>query len=117
MTISKSIVLSDIQFQANKSELTQKSKIQLDTVVAFLQKNISHCFSIIGYTDASGVEAKNITLSTKRAQKVYDYLIEKKVNNNVLFYSGCGSKNPIATNKYEWGRLKNRRIELLLLKK
>ena len=117
MTISKSIVLSDIQFQANKSELTQKAKIQLDTVVAFLQKNISHCFSIIGYTDASGVEAKNITLSTKRAQKVYDYLIEKKVNNNVLFYSGCGSKNPIATNKYEWGRLKNRRIELLLLKK
>ena len=109
--------LSDIQFQATKSELTQKAKSQLDTVVAFLQKNVTHHFSIIGYTDASGVEAKNITLSKKRAQKVYDYLIKNKVDKETLFYSGCGSENPIATNKYEWGRLKNRRIELQLLKK
>ncbi len=117
ITINNNIVLSDIQFQATKSELTQKAKSQLDTVVAFLQKNVTHHFSIIGYTDASGVEAKNITLSKKRAQKVYDYLIENKVTKENLFYSGCGSENPIATNKYEWGRLKNRRIELQLLKK
>ena len=117
ITINNNIVLSDIQFQATKSELTQKAKSQLDTVVAFLQKNVTHHFSIIGYTDASGVEAKNITLSKKRAQKVYDYLIENKVTKETLFYSGCGSENPIATNKYEWGRLKNRRIELQLLKK
>jgi outer membrane protein OmpA-like peptidoglycan-associated protein len=117
ITINNNIVLSDIQFQATKSELTQKAKSQLDTVVAFLQKNVTHHFSIIGYTDASGVEAKNITLSKKRAQKVYDYLIKNKVDKETLFYSGCGSENPIATNKYEWGRLKNRRIELQLLKK
>ena len=117
MVLNQNIILSAIHFAPNEDSLSEEAKGQLDTLAKFLQENKNQFFSIIGYTDVSGVEEKNITLSSKRAQKVYTYLIDNKINKQQLFYSGCGSINPVAPNKFEWGRLQNRRIEIQLLKK
>ena len=117
IAINQKIILSNIQFATNEDSLSEEARMQLNTLATFLHDNKNQIYSIIGYTDASGVEEKNISLSNKRAHKVYAYLIENKVSKQQLFYTGCGSINPIAPNKFEWGRLKNRRIEIQLLKK
>ena len=117
LAINQKIILSNIHFAPNEDSLSVNARIQLDTLVTFLQKNQKQIYSIIGYTDASGVEEKNVSLSNKRAQKVYSYLIANKVSKQQLFYTGCGSINPVANNKFEWGRIRNRRIEIQLLKK
>jgi outer membrane protein OmpA-like peptidoglycan-associated protein len=84
----------------------------LNQLVAYLGKNKHLKLTINGYTDASGIEDNNIILSEERAKAVYDYLVSKGVNPNRLHYKGHGSKHPIATNAYKWGRDLNRRIEI-----
>ncbi|MFL2571737.1 MAG: OmpA family protein [Parvicellaceae bacterium] len=106
-----------MSFKPNQVQLNLKGVAALDSLSSFLIKSPEHCINIIGYTDASGVEEKNIILSNKRAHAVFLYLINKKVNQNQLYFTGCGSIDPLANNKYEWGRKKNRRIEIELLKK
>ena len=110
-------ILKTISFKPNQVQLNLKGVAALDSLSSFLIKSPEHCINIIGYTDASGVEEKNIILSNKRAHAVFLYLINKKVNQNQLYFTGCGSIDPLANNKYEWGRKKNRRIETELLKK
>ncbi len=113
---NNAIVLNEIRFNPSEHLLSANQIDQLDSLAAYLRLN-NASVEIIGYTDASGVEEKNIVLSGLRAQSAYSYLIDKGVEAKRLFFSGCGSANPIAPNKYEWGREKNRRLEVVLLKK
>ena len=85
--------------------------------MVYLNSNPNLKMEIMGYTDISGIEEKNIPLSALRAKAVYDQLVEKGIDPKRLYYTGCGSENPIAPNKYEWGRDLNRRIEVVLLNK
>ncbi|MAP01736.1 MAG: hypothetical protein CMD01_02820 [Flavobacteriales bacterium] len=113
---NNAIVLNEIRFNPSEYLLSANQIDQLDSLAAYLRLN-NASVEIIGYTDASGVEEKNIVLSGLRAQSAYSYIIDKGVEAKRLFFSGCGSANPIAPNKYEWGREKNRRLEVVLLKK
>lgn len=82
----------------------------------YLKKNAGVKVNINGYTDASGIAEKNQVLSEERAKAVYDYLISQGINANRLKYNGFGSENPIAPNRYKWGRDKNRRIEVVFMR-
>lgn len=64
-----------------------------------------------GHTDSTGNAAANKALSQRRAQAVVDYLVSKGVDASKLVAQGHGSENPVADNKTEEGRFKNRRIE------
>ena len=113
---NESIVIEQVQFNPNEYQLQESSLNQLNNIVTFLHS--TNCIvEIVGHTDASGIEEKNINLSQLRALAAYNFLVEKGIEKSRLFYSGCGSAYPIAPNKYEWGREKNRRLEILLLNK
>ena len=114
---NESLILKHIIFEPNMTELTESSKLQADTLASILNANPDLIIEVFGYTDKSGIEEKNVVLSKNRAKALHDYLIEKGVDANRLYYSGCGSEHPIAPNKYRWGRDINRRIEVLILKK
>ena len=115
--IGAAVILKHILFEPNMIELSENSKFQADTLVDVLKQNPELSIEVFGYTDKSGIEDKNIVLSKNRAKALHDYLIEKGVDSNRLYYSGCGSDNPIASNKYRWGRDINRRIEVVIIKK
>jgi outer membrane protein OmpA-like peptidoglycan-associated protein len=110
-------VMEDIVFEPGSIALTDSSKMAIDELVTILKKHPKMVVEIVGYTDISGIEEKNILFSAQRAQAVHDYMVNKGIDEQRLSFSGCGPEKPIAPNAYRWGRDKNRRIEILILQK
>ncbi|MBI3136105.1 MAG: OmpA family protein [Bacteroidetes bacterium] len=107
-------IIDSLNFPSSMATLPDSGygKENLDHLVAYLKHHKHVKISINGYTDASGVEDNNLVLSEERAKAVYDYLIANGIAANRLMYKGWGSQNPIAPNRYKWGRDINRRIEI-----
>ncbi|MFT3910586.1 MAG: OmpA family protein [Ferruginibacter sp.] len=106
------IVLKNIFFDVNKSELKPASASELDKVVILLNDNPKLAIQISGHTDNVGKDADNLTLSLNRSKSVINYLISKGVNPKRLTSKGFGATKPIANNDTEEGRSQNRRTEL-----
>lgn len=115
LKIGESTILKGVIFGPGEIILSDSSKMVCDELVAILLENENLKVEVVGYTDISGIEEKNILLSNQRAQTVHDYLIQSGVEENRVSFGGCGPINPIAPNAYRWGRDKNRRIEIKIL--
>ena len=116
MKVGESFRLNDIYFAYGSYELTDVSKIILNGFFDFLKAHPTMKVSINGHTDnISGAEF-NQTLSENRAKSVYNYLVNKGVDASRLSYKGYGLTKPIASNKTEEGRAKNRRTEFVIIK-
>ncbi|HEV7621922.1 MAG TPA: OmpA family protein [Flavisolibacter sp.] len=111
------IVLKNIFFDFNKSELKPESQIELDRLVSLLQENAGVKIEIEGHTDNVGKNADNLLLSQKRAKSVIEYLKNKGIAATRLRFKGFGATKPIADNSSEEGRAKNRRTELKVTSK
>ena len=112
-----SIILENIFFAFNKTELLPESFPELDKVATFMiEENITK-IEISGHTDSEGSDQYNQKLSEGRAQSVVTYLLSKGVNPESLVAVGYGESKPIDTNKTEDGRANNRRVEFKLIKK
>jgi len=64
-----------------------------------------------GYTDSTGTDEYNLTLSEKRALSVVSYLITKGISSDRLRYKGYGNTSPVGDNITSEGRKLNRRTE------
>lgn len=107
-----SMVLKNIFFGINKFELKPESQVELDNVVKLLTENPTLKIEINGHTDNAGKAADNITLSLNRARAVVMYLTSKGIPIQRLSFQGLGDKVPVADNKTEEGKARNRRTEL-----
>ena len=108
------ITLNEFLFEVNRHKLQAEYFPQLDALINFLQAHHTLEVNITGHTDNTGNEANNVTLSTRRAEAVAEYLINKGVRLEKIFFKGLGSSKPIVGNETEAGRGKNRRVEILL---
>jgi outer membrane protein OmpA-like peptidoglycan-associated protein len=113
--VNASIVLNNIFFETKKYELDPKSQIELDRLVQLLNDNPTVKIEIGGHTDNVGKPADNLTLSNNRAKSVVTYLISKGIAAQRLVAKGYGETKPVADNKTEDGRAKNRRTELKVI--
>jgi outer membrane protein OmpA-like peptidoglycan-associated protein len=68
-----------------------------------------------GYTDSTGTENYNISLSEKRALSVVNYLIKKGISSERLKYKGYGNTSPLGDNVTSEGRKLNRRTEVKII--
>ena len=107
-----SVVLEDVQFELNSSELTPESSESLDKVVAAMNDYPDLRIEVQAHTDSMGEAAYNQSLSEKRARSVRDYLVGKGIAANRIEVKGYGETKPIADNSTREGRAKNRRVEL-----
>jgi len=107
-----SIVLNNLFFDVNKFDLKPESMVELDKIVQFLNDNPTVKILISGHTDNQGKPADNLSLSDKRAKTVVAYLINHRIKPDRLTYKGYGETKPVADNKTEASRAKNRRTEM-----
>lgn len=106
--------LPHIQYETNSHQLTLDSKMSIDTLVMGLQEVSNIAISIGGHTDDVGEERYNLELSEKRAESVFNYLVEKGVEADRLQYRGFGKSNPLVPNSSAANRALNRRVEIIL---
>lgn len=111
------INLDNIVFKTNAAELLCGSLETLQKIEQLLTDYPEMVIQIAGHTDNQGSEIKNLKLSTERAKAVADFLGTKGIDKGRIKFVGYGSQRPRATNTTEEGRLKNRRVEMIILKK
>src|SRR5438045_2778031 len=115
--VNAAIVLNNIFFETKKFDLDPKSQVELDKLVQLLNDNPTVKIEISGHTDNVGKPADNLTLSNNRAKSVITYLISKGIAAQRLVAKGYGETKPVADNKTDEGRAKNRRTELRVISK
>lgn len=109
------VPLTNLFFNTNESVILSYSSPELERVANIL-KSKKLKVEISGHTDNVGDAKKNQTLSENRAAAVKDFLIKEGLDEALLTTKGNGSIKPIADNKTEIGRAKNRRVELRIIK-
>jgi OmpA-OmpF porin, OOP family len=110
------VVLNNIFFDVDKYELKEKSTVELEKIVRFLNENPNTRIQISGHTDNTGSADHNKELSRRRAAAVYNYLIKRGVSESRVRYQGYGADRPIADNATDEGRQLNRRIDFSILR-
>ena len=86
----------------------------LSEIAELLQENAKLQLYVVGHTDAIGTLSSNMDLSQRRAEATVKVLTGKYgIAPGRLRSWGDGSTSPIATNKSEEGRAKNRQVELV----
>jgi outer membrane protein OmpA-like peptidoglycan-associated protein len=108
------VAIYGIYFDFNKSDVKPESESALNEIAKLLTGNPSLKVFIVGHTDNVGGVDYNMKLSQARADAVVKALTTKyKINPQSLKAYGVGQLTPVAPNKTEEGRTKNRRVELV----
>lgn len=97
---------------SKQSSLSSSAGNYFDKVVATLNANESMKITLTGHTDSQGNDKRNKTLGLRRAEVVKKMLVKRGAPARRIKTSSEGEKSPIATNRSEKGRNKNRRVEL-----
>jgi len=105
--------LDPLSFGFDSVELDAAPRKELDEVADFLGKNPAGFVVINGYTDNTGPEEYNLSLSHRRVESAAAYLTDKHgvARDRIVLY-WYGQKNPVASNDTREGRAKNRRVEM-----
>ncbi len=109
------IVLKNIYFDEGKAYLLTDSYQELNKVVKYLMQHPEWVVQINGHSDNTGSRRRNMKLSEERAKAVFIYFIEKGVQNK-MYFKGFGDTMPVGDNNTMEGRIKNRRVEIEILK-
>ncbi len=115
--IGETIILRNVYFEFDKTELLPYSYAELNKIYDILMMYPNMKIEISGHTDNIGSEAYNQALSEARAKAVLEYLYQKGIDLKRMRYVGYGSKISIADNLLPEGRKLNRRVEIKILSK
>ena len=112
----KPVVFDTIYFDPNKTNITPTAARALDRNGMILKENPNIKVEIGGHTDGEGSEKANQKISEKRALSAKKYLQDKfNIPDSRLVTKGYGSTKPVADNKTQEGRSKNRRVEFKVI--
>lgn len=102
-----------INFDTGKSTIKPESSTIIDQIVQMLNANPGLKISVEGHTDNVGNPKSNKMLSNERAKAVVRAIVAQGIDAKRLSALGHGQDKPIADNRTEEGRAKNRRVELV----
>jgi OmpA-OmpF porin, OOP family len=115
--IDSAIVLKNIYFDFNKTELLPESYTEINKLLRLMIYNPQIKIKLEGHTDNIGSYDFNIRLSNARAESVVRYLIEKGIDPPRIEYAGYGFTQPLESNDTDEGRKTNRRVTFKVIKK
>lgn len=103
---------ADALFDFDKSALKPAAITSLDNLVGQIKSLALEVIIAIGHTDSVGTDAYNQKLSVRRAEAVKKHLVSKGIADNRIQIEGKGESQPVADNKTDDGRAKNRRVQI-----
>lgn len=102
-----------INFDTNKAIIKPESKATIDQIALLLKENPNLKVSIEGHTDSTGTPENNKMLSQQRADSVKAAVVASGIKAERLSTLGWGQEKPVADNRSEEGKAKNRRVEIV----
>jgi outer membrane protein OmpA-like peptidoglycan-associated protein len=106
--------MSGMTFNTSKSTLLPLGREKLAKIAGLVLAHPGLKMEVEGYTDNTGGDALNQTLSEKRADAARNYLVDEGVKSENITSKGLGKADPIESNATAAGRAKNRRVELVV---
>ena len=105
-------IQAEALFDFDKSVLKPAGKAAIDEAITKMKKVDIEMVIAIGHTDSIGTDAYNQKLSERRATTVKEYMVSQGIAAAKITISGKGETQPVASNKTNDGRAKNRRVEI-----
>jgi outer membrane protein OmpA-like peptidoglycan-associated protein len=102
-----------INFDTGKSNIKPESMAIIEQIAALLKAYPELKVSIEGHTDNVGTAQSSMALSSQRAKSVMNAIVQKGIAATRLTALGWGQEKPIADNRSEEGKTKNRRVEIV----
>jgi outer membrane protein OmpA-like peptidoglycan-associated protein len=108
------ITLGDVLFDVDRSALKPAGMRMVDQLAEVLKADPQRTVLVEGFTDSTGADAYNQTLSTERADAVRVALLGQGIASTRVTARGYGKTSPVASNDTAAGRQMNRRVEIVL---
>ncbi|MDT8323441.1 MAG: OmpA family protein [Bacteroidota bacterium] len=110
-----------VEFDFNLSNIRPEEEKKLDSAAVLLGKYPQSTVVVSGHTDSVGTVAYNIKLGYRRAREVSAYVQTWLERRNVRLLNDMeirtfGESEPLAPNRTEEGRQRNRRVEIAIVR-
>ncbi|WP_047247697.1 OmpA family protein [Maribacter thermophilus] len=118
--LAKLLQLSTIYFDFDKYNIRKDSEVEIEKVIAAMEKYPSLKLKVNSHTDSRGPAAYNLWLSQKRAESTVDYMVKRGISPDRLVSEGYGESKLLnecadgvkcSAEKHEY----NRRSEFIIL--
>jgi outer membrane protein OmpA-like peptidoglycan-associated protein len=108
---------TNVHFDTGKAVLSPEDQAELCATAAEAEKMENALLLVVGYTDSTGSQDFNQTLSEKRAGRVINYLQQSCgwKPYRVLTPTGMAEADPAASNDTAEGKAQNRRVAVNIL--
>jgi OOP family OmpA-OmpF porin len=108
---------TNVHFDVGRSELSAQDKAELCSAATSAQQTENALMLVVGYTDSTGGDDLNQTLSEKRASRVINYLQQACgwKPYRMLTPTGMAKADPLASNDTPEGKAQNRRVAVNIL--
>lgn len=110
---------ADILFASGSADLSGPGKEHLATVSRILSKRTSQDFQVQGHTDDDPVRSAqyptNWHLAAMRAVNVVQFMLQQGMPKDRISAASFGAERPVVPNSSEANKLRNRRIEIVLM--
>ena len=110
--VNKSIVLDNIYYDLDKSDIREDAAVELDKLIVILRDNPNISIELSSHTDDRASVDYNQNLSQRRAESAVSYILSKGIDDNRITARGYGESQLIILNaKTEDEHQINRRTE------
>ncbi|KQW44959.1 hypothetical protein ASD88_18100 [Pelomonas sp. Root662] len=108
------VTLGDVLFETGRAEIRPAAQEAIGKLANYLNQHADRRVLIEGFTDSTGSDATNMTLSQRRSQAVADALRARGVDPTRIATRGYGEQYPVASNSSTSDRAMNRRVEVYI---
>lgn len=105
---------ADLTFDFNRDSVKSPFVPVLGNVASVLREYPQTTIDVYGHADSVGADAYNQDLSERRAMNVSSVLLSGGVIRERLIATGFGEGRPVADNATDYGRARNRRVEVYI---
>lgn len=108
------VTFGDVLFDLNKADLKPAAAANIQRLATVLQEQPERKILVEGFTDNTGSDSYNLTLSQQRADSVRHALVAAGVDATRITTAGLGKAHPVSDNDTPASRAMNRRVEVTI---